>query len=117
MSCHVDLCSVAAFDHQEMLEMQGIPIHTDALEAAQISRPFFDPGVVSVAAQKRLAGNSFQQGCMSAFLCFALAFVMPAKEWDENKIPVAIRPRLASNARVWCLGSSSEAEDGGSEEE
>ncbi|CAK9056929.1 unnamed protein product [Durusdinium trenchii] len=102
---------------KEMLEMQGIPIHTDALEAAQISRPFFDPGVVSVAAQKRLAGNSFQQGCMSAFLCFALAFVMPAKEWDENKIPVAIRPRLASNARVWCLGSSSEAEDGGSEEE
>lgn len=57
---------------QEMIEMQGVPIYDDALYAACTPK-LFDHKVVSGAALKRMAGNSFSQPCMTAFLAFTLA--------------------------------------------
>lgn len=91
--------------------MQGIPIHEDALKAANVLQPFFDCSVITPGAQKRLAGNSFQQACMSAFLCFVLGFVMPAHLWDETKAPVFMRPRVDPKASVTFLSSESEEDD------
>ncbi len=97
--------------------MQGIPIHQDALAAAHVTQPFFDCSVITPGAQKRLAGNSFQQACMSAFLSFALAFVMPARLWDETKAPACMRPRLDPNAAVTFLSSSASEDDADAEED
>ena len=93
--------------------MQGIPIHKDALRAAQISKPFFDPDLITPAAQKRLAGNSFHQACMTAFLSFALAFVMPAADWDESKgCSAPVRPLLNQQVRhTFCSSSDSSEEN------
>lgn len=65
--------------------MQGIPIRHDALAAAGHWSPFFDPHVISPAAQRRLAGNSFQQGCMQAFLSFALASLKARTEVSQQE--------------------------------
>ena len=87
---------------KEMLEMQGIPMYPDSLKAAGCSEPFFDASIVSTTAQKRLSGNSFQQGCMTALLAFSLSFVMPTAEFEA--IPATVRPVLAPSAKhVFCL--------------
>lgn len=89
--------------------MQGIPMYSDSLKAAGCSEPFFDASIVSTTAQKRLSGNSFQQGCMTALLAFSLSFVMPTAEFEA--IPATVRPVLAPSAKHVFL-SESENEDG-----
>lgn len=74
---------------KEMLEMQGVPIHDDALFACGVG-PLFDHSVVSAAAKRKMAGNSFNQPCMCAFIGFVLAHLklkclMTA---DENLNPL-----------------------------
>ena len=52
--------------------MQGIPIMEDSLAAVGLQHPFFRPDVISAAAQRRLAGNSFNQACFCGWLIFIL---------------------------------------------
>ena len=62
---------------EEMLEMQGIPIYDDALFACGVA-PLFNREAVSAAACRKMAGNSFSQPCMSAFIGFCLAHLNKA---------------------------------------
>lgn len=68
---------------EEMIEMQGVPIHPDALHSCAV-RPLFDTDTVSTAALRRLAGNSFAQPCMTAFLSFCLAQIVPSLKATDD---------------------------------
>lgn len=57
--------------------MQGIPIYDDALFACGVA-PLFDRELVSAAACRKMAGNSFSQPCMSGFIGFCLAHLKKA---------------------------------------
>ena len=61
---------------EEMIEMQGVPIVDDALFACGVDR-LFDHSAVSASSLRKMAGNSFSQPCMSAFLAFTLAHLKP----------------------------------------
>ena len=59
--------------------MQGIPMFDDSLRAAEQRHQVLNVNEIGVspAAQKRMAGNSFHQACMCAFLAFTLASLTP----------------------------------------
>ena len=95
--------------------MQGIPVYRDSVKAAGCSEAFFDADIVSTTAQKRLSGNSFQQGCMTALVAYSLAFVMRTAEFEA--IPTTIRPVLASSARQVFLSESESQSDKDMEDE
>ena len=59
---------------QEILEMQGVPMYSDTLDAAGV-KLLFDPCCVSAAALRRLSGNSFNQACVTAFMAFVYSFI------------------------------------------
>ncbi|CAE6945985.1 unnamed protein product [Symbiodinium sp. CCMP2592] len=64
---------------KELLEIQGIPMFDDSLRAAGQRTQVLnmDNIGVSPAAQKHMAGNSFHQACVTAFLAFTLASLTP----------------------------------------
>ena len=68
--------------------MQGIAMHPDTVEASGCER-FFDPGCISSAAQKRLAGNSFNQACMTAYMSYIFSFIERASAGMEGDSPAA----------------------------
>ena len=71
--------------------MQGIPIYDDALFACGVA-PLFDRVVVSAAALRRMAGNSFSQPCMSGFIGFCLAHLKKrtgvVSQSNANQTPI-----------------------------
>lgn len=71
-STHVTRHVRTIYRPQEILEMQGLPLLKDSLDAVGLETPPFNPDVISPAAQRRLAGNSFNQACFSAWLIFIL---------------------------------------------
>lgn len=52
--------------------MQGLPLFPDSLEVMSLKHSPFNPDVITPSAQRRLAGNSFNQACMTAFMAFVL---------------------------------------------
>lgn len=85
---------------EEMLEMQGIPIFADALFACGV-RPLFDRKVVSSAAIRKMAGNSFSQPCMTAFVSFALGHLIRKSESGAiSEAPNSDRPHIIYNGTL-----------------
>ena len=66
--------------------MQGIPTHDDALFACGVTK-LFDHTIVSAAALRKMAGNSFSQPCMTAFIGFALSHLRLRSLCDQDSNP------------------------------
>lgn len=83
-----------------MIEMQGVPIFDDALFACGVSS-LFDRSVVSASALRKMAGNSFSQPCMSAFLAFTLAHLKPndvkKEEGSASEIQIVYNNSMGSD--------------------
>lgn len=61
--------------------MQGIPMYPDSLNACGVNTLFDATGAgVSGAALRKMAGNSFSQPCMCAFIGFVLAHLKPSTD-------------------------------------
>ena len=102
---------------EEMIEMQGVPIYDDALFACGVDS-LFDHKVVSPAALRKMAGNSFSQPCMTAFLGFVLAHMKRRKDSTANIMPTA---STASRGQIVyrepeTLDSDDESEEGSGNE-
>lgn len=69
---------------QEILEMQGLPLMPDSVETTGLKFPPFNADVISASAKRRLAGNSFNQPCMTAFMAFLLARLVPRDHEDSD---------------------------------
>ena len=84
-----------------MIEMQGVPIYDDALFAWGVSS-LFDHSLVSASALRKMAGNSFSQPCMSAFLAFTLAHLKPAdsaakEEYQPSEFQIIYNSPMGSD--------------------
>jgi len=72
-----------------MIEMQGVPMFDDAIFASGAEGKLFDHKIVSASALRKMAGNSFSQPCMTAFIAFSLAHLKHKRASDANVIPTA----------------------------
>ena len=57
--------------------MQGVPVSAEAMYASGHASRLFDTSQISATAWRRLAGNSFSQPCMTAFISWTLAHLHP----------------------------------------
>lgn len=64
--------------------MQGLPLMPDSVETMGLKFPPFNPDVITPSARRRLAGNSFNQPCMTAFMAFLLAHLVPRDHDHED---------------------------------
>ena len=83
--------------------MQGVPIYPDSLEACGVES-LFDTKIVSPAAFRRMAGNSFSQPCMSGFISFVLSQMQksPAKVAPGEMIYHTFLDHPGSNSEEEC---------------
>ena len=57
--------------------MQGVPLFPDSLWATGVKKKsLFDYGLVSSSSLRKMAGNSFSQPCMTAFLTFVFSHLI-----------------------------------------
>ena len=70
--------------------MQGVPIYDDAIFATGAEGRVLDHKCVSASAMRKMAGNSFSQPCMTAFIAFSLAHLKHKRESGVNVIPTAV---------------------------
>ena len=64
------------------------------LQLSSVRRSPICVGNISYSARKRLAGNSFHQACMSAFISYMCAFVDAPKEPDAESRALAREQKI-----------------------
>ena len=66
---------------QELLLAQCVPVF-DFYKCAGFTAPPIDFSEVSIAAMRKMAGNSFNQSCVSTFLCYVLSELQDMQSED-----------------------------------
>ena len=93
-----------------MIEMQGVPIFPDALFACGVS-PLFNHKVVSTAALRKMAGHSFSQPCMTAFIAFVLSHMKTRTASNATIVPTASTSTRGQIVYRETLDSESDSDD------